>query len=537
MADTTTTNLGLTKPEIGAAEDTWGISLNNDLDAIDAIFSATGTAVSLNIDGGDIASAVTINKSPVITLGGDLSGNVTLTNLASGTLTATVGTLNQSTTGNAATATALATARTINGVSFDGTANITTLTSGTGVSVSGTEVSIGQAVASSDSPTFQNLTLSGTDSIKVPAGTTAQRNGSAVNGMFRYNSTTNEFEGYQNSAWGALGGGSGTTINNNADNRIITGSDTANTLEAETNLTYDGSTLSIAGNVSVTGTTPTMTIGDGGEEDVKIILDGNATDYYIGLRDSGDKFVVGKGQTLGTDQVFEISDGVSSKPQVGVGSGGTNPMSLSYTGTALCVSDSSGTASLQVSGGNSARMDFGIGSTALLRVYNDSSNYTEFKRTTNHPILFGTNNAERMRILGGGNVGIGTTTPSEKLEVSGSVSISTDLKFNSGFGSAGTAYGVRAWARWNGSAGTPSGVTGGNVSSVSYTAAGNWTINLSNAMPDTNFVAAGLVGQSGLLRGDNAGIASSTTSVKIEATNGNGSLFYNANEIGVIIVR
>jgi len=45
---------------------------------------------NFDIDGGDIASGVTINKSPVITLGGDLSGNVTLTNLASGTLTATV---------------------------------------------------------------------------------------------------------------------------------------------------------------------------------------------------------------------------------------------------------------------------------------------------------------------------------------------------------------------------------------------------------------------------------------------------------------
>lgn len=157
MADTTTTNLSLIKPEPGAAEDTWGISLNTDLDTIDAIFSATGTAVSLNIDGGDIASAVTINKSPVITLGGDLSGNVTLTNLASGTLTATVGTLNQSTTGNAATATALETARTIGGVSFDGTANINL----PGVNTAGTQDTSGNAATATALATGRNFSLTG----------------------------------------------------------------------------------------------------------------------------------------------------------------------------------------------------------------------------------------------------------------------------------------------------------------------------------------------------------------------------------------
>jgi len=38
---------------------------------------------------------------------------------------------------------------------------------------------------------------------------------------------------------------SGTTINNNADNRVITGSSSANTLEAEANLTFDGTNLTI----------------------------------------------------------------------------------------------------------------------------------------------------------------------------------------------------------------------------------------------------------------------------------------------------
>jgi hypothetical protein len=56
------------------------------------------------------------------------------------------------------------------------------------------------------------LSISSGNWIQVPDGTTAQRPGSPQVGMFRYNTTTAEFEGYFGStpAWGAIGGGGGT---------------------------------------------------------------------------------------------------------------------------------------------------------------------------------------------------------------------------------------------------------------------------------------------------------------------------------------
>ena len=62
--------------------------------------------------------------------------------------------------------------------------------------------------------------------------------------------------------------------------------------------------LQVTDSLSVNGTT--LTIGDASEEDTKLVFDGNAADFHVGLDDSADDLVIGTGSTLGSNTAVSI---------------------------------------------------------------------------------------------------------------------------------------------------------------------------------------------------------------------------------------
>ncbi|REJ63502.1 MAG: hypothetical protein DWQ21_02960 [Bacteroidetes bacterium] len=150
-----------------------------------------------------------------------------------------------------------------------------------------------------------------TDAIIVPKGTDAQRDAlTAVSGMLRFNTTDNEFEGYDGTEWGAIGGSSGggsgeivkKTFNGGVSAYVLddTIADIDNVqvfvdgvYQYPSNYTVSGSTVTfVSGSTPASGTSnvhivhnvtaPTLTEGAAMSTSVSLTGDGTTTSFSLG---------------------------------------------------------------------------------------------------------------------------------------------------------------------------------------------------------------------------------------------------------------
>ena len=234
--------------------------------------------------------------------------------------------------------------------------------------------------------------------------------------------------------------------------------------------------------------------------------------------------------------------------------------------------------------GGSDSLDFGCAQTAIVATVtgtevSSGEGKLELKTTT------GGTSATKATILANGNVGIGTSSPTTRLDCEGSgvpmeinstngnsyklqwsdngtvrgylgayashplrvanesatevlaITSAGDLEFNSGYGSAATAYGCRAWVNFNGS-GTVAIRESGNVSSITDNGTGSYDVNFAVAMVDTKYVCnvnASTITDSGNLN-PAAGVQRTTAKVRIDVeTNAPGQ--FDAAQIDVTIIR
>ena len=128
--------------------------------------------------------------------------------------------------------------------------------------------------------------------------------------------------------------------------KLNTDLDTLDAIFSLSGSAVDMGQVDFGGAVIVKGTNPSVTIGDGGAEDTKLVFDGNAQDFYIGLDDSADDLVIGSGSAVGTTPAVSIDENQKATfPKVVTASTSANITQVALTSSSNAVAWDSAAAS------------------------------------------------------------------------------------------------------------------------------------------------------------------------------------------------
>ena len=194
-----------------------------------------------------------------------------------------------------------------------------------------------------------------------------------------------------------------TTINNNADNRVITGSGTANTLEAESSVVINGGKLGIG------VASPAQLIEVHGASNPAVLVQ-DTTNNCISYMYSQDS-VATFGSASNHPVVFNVSNGEKARID-------TSGNLLLGTSTAAI----GGGRGLMIANSAGARIklcdsDAGVTANDGFEIIAGNGGTGYINNKENQAIVISTNNTERMRVTHEGSVGIGTDNSTYELEV------------------------------------------------------------------------------------------------------------------------
>jgi hypothetical protein len=238
--------------------------------------------------------------------------------------------------------------------------------------------------------------------------------------------------------------------------------------------------------------------------------------------------------SVGTLSSLSVTGNIISSGNVGIGtSSPTGKLDISAT------TDSQVMAQVRnLSNGTSAYSAFFLGNdtnaTAAYVGLNSSTNTARGGGTNsfniitglNGPITFGVSGTEYMRIVSGGNVGIGTSSPGAKLQVNGSVAFASGQFTSDTNGSLFTQGNTLSTSVPNGAVGINTGPAGGTGLTLTNKA-GNavWeTLAITGIASQTSIVYVADSSGNALLRvlgSGNVGIGTGSPAARLDVTGGN----------------